>query len=361
MHYMKHTICFFIFLLCFSCSHSQVKDGVFHFTYSTFDLGDIRETDELKKVNFIAKNESLAAVKIDTVLTSCDCSTPSYSTTLIEPGDSTTIDVVFDPQNRLGKFEKSIKVVMGVDTIPLTFIGNVRPRKETDVLLNFPKEATGCIVFETKQLSFETVYNNQPKTLTIFGYNQCDKSVKLSYNSKLSAKHIATTFKDTLIASQTHFQFDLLYNPTLLKDYGYRSDSVFFLTTEKEHNKKAFSVQSTIVEDFSGVDPLLAPSVAVSKSIIDFSTSKSGAIIEKEYEVKNEGKSDLIIRKIAPTCECVSATMEQLVIPTGGSAKLHVRFDSKGKSGYQRKTIVLITNDPKAPYLQLQLQGKILH
>ena len=357
---MKHTICFFIFLLCFSCSHSQVKVGVFHFTYNSIDLGDIRETDELKKISFIAKNESLAAVKIDTVITSCDCSTPSYHNNLINPGDSAVIVVVFDPQNRLGKFEKSIKVVIGVDTIPLSFTGNVRPRKETDLLLNFPKEESGCIVFETRKLSFETVYSNQPKELTIFGYNKCDKSVKLSYGSRMSAKHITSIAKDTLIAARTHFQFDLLYNPIVVNDYGFRSDSIFFITSEKEHNRKAFSVHSSIVEDLSKTDSVLAPSIVMAKSIIDFNATKSGAIIEADFVIKNTGINDLMIRKISPTCECVKVSAERLTVPSGGSAKLHVKFDSEGKSGYQRKTIVLITNDPKAPYLQLQLQGKII-
>jgi hypothetical protein len=49
---------------------------------------------------------------------------------------------------------------------------------------------------------------------------------------------------------------------------------------------------------------------------------------------------------------------KQLLHP-GESMPIKIIFDSTGKSGYQNKTITVITNDPKNPETVLKIRGEI--
>ena len=75
--------------------------------------------------------------------------------------------------------------------------------------------------------------------------------------------------------------------------------------------------------------------------------------------MKNNGKSDLIIRKTKASCGCTAVTMGETILSPGQSTTIRATFDSTGKSGRQYKSITVITNDPQHPETLLTITGNI--
>ena len=75
--------------------------------------------------------------------------------------------------------------------------------------------------------------------------------------------------------------------------------------------------------------------------------------------LKNEGKSNLIIRKTKASCGCTAIAPENNVIAPGESTKIKTTFNSAGKKGVQNKTITVITNDPENTTIILNVKGEV--
>lgn len=86
------------------------------------------------------------------------------------------------------------------------------------------------------------------------------------------------------------------------------------------------------------------PVVQFDKEVYDFGTINEGDIVEASFEVTNTGKSDLIITSAKASCGCTVPSWPKDPIKTGESAKIEVKFNSKGKKNKQTKAITLTTN-----------------
>ena len=91
----------------------------------------------------------------------------------------------------------------------------------------------------------------------------------------------------------------------------------------------------------------------------DFGEVKQGEKLQCTFEFKNEGKSDLEIRKIKPNFSYVKATIDKTTIKANEKAIINVVFDTKGKRGKQSCNIKLITNDPKKSSNLLYVKAKV--
>lgn len=73
-------------------------------------------------------------------------------------------------------------------------------------------------------------------------------------------------------------------------------------------------------------------------------TIATGDITDFEYEFTNTGKVEVLILNAVPTCGCVSIKYPKKPILPNKSGVLKVSFDSKGKIGFTKKSIVVQTN-----------------
>ena len=87
-------------------AHAQ---GVLHFDTLEHDFGSIQE-GEKPTYTFAFTNTGDAALRLIHVRPSCGCTTPSYSTELIGPGEQGEVVVEYDSQGRPGAFTKHIDI-----------------------------------------------------------------------------------------------------------------------------------------------------------------------------------------------------------------------------------------------------------
>jgi hypothetical protein len=152
------------------------------------------------------------------------------------------------------------------------------------------------------------------------------------------------------------------YDASKRNDFGYVNDQFTLLTNDSIQPEKTIKISANIVEDFSKLTPEQlqnAPKITFENSTYNFGTIREGDKVEHDYTFSNTGKSELIIRKTKVSCGCTAGTPEKTNLKPGESSKIHVIFNSAGKSGQQRKTITIICNDPSNSTAIINLEGTI--
>jgi hypothetical protein len=108
-----------------------------------------------------------------------------------------------------------------------------------------------------------------------------------------------------------------------------------------------------------GVSNLLAePRIACDQPTFDFGSRDASEVVEHTFMLKNSGTTDLVISAIRPACGCTAANLTRQTIPPGESTELSTQLTLAGRSGELHKSILIESNDPANPALQLVLLGK---
>jgi hypothetical protein len=90
----------------------------------------------------------------------------------------------------------------------------------------------------------------------------------------------------------------------------------------------------------------------------------NGEIVDRDVTVFNRGAGDLVVDAVSTSCGCTSATLEPMTIPPGGSAVLHIEFDSGAHgpelTGTLIRQVFIASNDPQRPEVILEIEAEIL-
>jgi len=81
--------------------------------------------------------------------------------------------------------------------------------------------------------------------------------------------------------------------------------------------------------------------------------------VEHRFRLRNAGEVSLLVSVADSTCGCIASDLSSETIRPGESAELTVRINLKGRSGRQRQTVTLSTNDPKQPQATLIVEGAV--
>jgi Protein of unknown function (DUF1573) len=83
-------------------------------------------------------------------------------------------------------------------------------------------------------------------------------------------------------------------------------------------------------------------------------TVAKGEAVEYAFRVRNEGKADLVINDVKPSCGCTIGKFDKVIKP-GEEGKITLTIDTKAFSGPISKTALVLTNDPAKPQFSLAL------
>lgn len=109
-----------------------------------------------------------------------------------------------------------------------------------------------------------------------------------------------------------------------------------------------------------GIDDTVNIGRAVfSEKIFDFGEVKEGKIITHDFVFTNGGAKPLLLHDATSTCGCTIPEIDKTPISPGSESKIHVRFDTKGKEGYQEKPVTVLTNGYPSKYVVI-VKGKVI-
>jgi len=90
----------------------------------------------------------------------------------------------------------------------------------------------------------------------------------------------------------------------------------------------------------------------------DFGQISQGDVVKHEFTFTNNGDEPVLISQVKAPCGCTVGDYKKEPILPGESSVIAASFNSKGKSGKQRKTLNVFTNIAEEP-LTLVLAGEI--
>lgn len=357
---MKKAIFIFTLVLVSFCAFSQTQRAHINFTKGEHDFGEINEKDGTVSTTFEFINTGGEPLILGQVKASCGCTTPTWTKTPVLPGGKGFVKAVYDPINRPGNFSKSITVNSNADNSPfkLRIKGNVIPRDKT-IEDSFPYRM-GNLRVSTNNIAFAQIYKGKITKKTIEVVNMGSEDITIAFDKV--PPHITVTAEPQKLVPNGKGKILLTYDSKTKNDWGYLVDRFYLSTNGKLEGANRFSVFATIVEDFrklSENDKALAAGISFKKTRHDFGNIKKGETVEHKFEFTNTGKSNLIIRKTKASCGCTAVNMEKNIIKPGEKGWIKAVFDSKGRSGKQRKSISVIVNDPQSPSHTLWIEGEI--
>jgi len=326
------------------------------------DFGEIKETAGPAETQFNFTNTSNSTITITNVKASCGCTTPGWTKDPVLPGESGFIKAVFNPKNRPGPFHKTLTVTTdGMQgTIILRIQGRVEPKPRT-IEDDFPT-IVGALRTKYRTFNMGKVFNNEPGVKEFLIYNQSENPITFSDNVE-GPGYIAVSFNPQTLAAKEKGKVVITYNAEVRNDLGFMTDNIVFYTDEQgDAARKSFSVYADINEYFvplTEAEAKLAPKLIIGEKVHSFGSIQQGALVATSFTLKNDGKSDLIIRKTHSSCSCTTAKLSKMTLKSGDTIDLEVTFNSTGRRGNQQKSITIYSNDPKSPVQRLTVKAVV--
>ncbi len=101
-----------------------------------------------------------------------------------------------------------------------------------------------------------------------------------------------------------------------------------------------------------------APKIEITPETKEAGTVPKGQMIETTFVVKNGGGSDLVISDARPGCGCTVASFDK-TIKAGGQGKIVTSVDTKNFSGPISKSLLVLSNDPDRPQINLFIKATV--
>lgn len=335
--------------------------GRIQFEKSSHNFGTVKEEEGPVEVIFPFVNRGKSAFVIERVQASCGCTTPEWSKDSVPPGSKGFIKVKYNPLNRPGSFKKQIfvKSTASPANTTLAIYGRVLPRPKGP--RDFYPFDDGNLRFKTNHLTFSTIYKDQEKTERTVMYNQGDRPIRFNRARSIVPPHLRPRMSRGVLAPGDTMHLIISYLAERQPDWGFVFDNLFLATDDPDKPMKRINISADVRERFpTGRSARAAlANLVLDKAQHDFGKVVAGDLPTTTFELRNTGRSPLLLRKVSTPCSCLEVKTSRDSIPPGESAQLQVTFNTRGRVGQEEKEIILIANDPDQPQRSLLIRAKI--
>ncbi len=99
------------------------------------------------------------------------------------------------------------------------------------------------------------------------------------------------------------------------------------------------------------------PKIAFEQTELVYPNAREGQHLNAQFTFTNQGKMNLIIDSVTPSCGCAVAMFDRVVKP-GEKGVINMTLDTSGITGAFRKTAVVASNDTSNPFVTLIMLGE---
>ena len=142
-----------------------------------YDFGQIKELGGAVSYRFVYSNTGNKPLIINSVHTSCGCTSPAWSKEPVLPNKSGYIDVNFDPREREGGFTKSIIVKSNAGEQTLYISGEVLPKPDP-ISAEYPFKMFD-LRLKTSTINFNKINYSETATKEIEVFNPSKANIKI--------------------------------------------------------------------------------------------------------------------------------------------------------------------------------------
>lgn len=350
-----------IFLLFSLMTQAQTQ---LSFDRTTWNFGDVDEKKGSVEYVFTFENRSSKPIVILDVMSSCGCTTPSYSRKPIMPKQRGEIKVAFDPTDRPGKFSKGVSVLTSASTTAVTLLleGNVIPREKTTEEI-YPFDLGSGVRLTTTFHSFAYVGRGECVSERIGWINTSGRDVDFKLLPK-QLSGLAKIVAPKVMKAGGRGEIVISYEVDAQSSrYGTMED-VFGVAVNGKEASVIITMNAIAVDKFDReTEDISQPSCELSKKIIKFGDVKQGktATDESVYLV-NEGESELIIRAVEWSTKALNCSLKAGdKVKAGERVVIKLTLDTSNcNHGVWVDRLKIITNDPSRPMQTIRVTAIVV-
>lgn len=331
-----------------------------YFDATVHDFGTIPEDGGAIEYQFVFQNVGESPLKVDSVLASCGCTTPAWSSNAIPPGEFGFVTARYNPMNRPGDFNKYLTVFSNTDQgiTQLLIKGNVTPRPRT--IIDTLVAKVGGLRVQSQAFNFGIITNEKAITQEFDVYN--DSTVAITFlDEMVKPDYVQVRFEPQRLKPKEKGKIIITYDPVAKNDYGYSFDNLI-LATDEIQKQKQFYVIATINDYFPPMTQEeldQAPKIKLAKNTHDFGEVKANGQYKTAFEFTNTGKQNLEIRAVKASCGCTATAPDKRLLAPGETGTINVTYSSYGQ-GMQQKIITIYSNDPTSSSMQVVLKANVI-
>lgn len=353
-------ITIFLFYSAAILLFSQYNEPFISFEKERHDFGKIKEENGLVKFKFQFTNTGSTPLIIQNVKPSCGCTTPEWNKEPVKPGGTGYISATYNPQNRPGRFDKTISVYTNTDkgVIILHIEGEVLPREKT--LEEIYRINISGVRLTNNNVSLGKVFKGSAKSKEIEMVNTLQENASITFRNVPA--YVTLDVIPEVLKPNEKGKILIHYDTEKNSSWGHNYSRMTIVVNEEYKPNNRLTISANIVEDFSKLTPeekANAPRLEFEQAIYNYGTIKQGDVVNHDFIFTNTGKSDLIIRNVKAGCGCTAGKPEKNMLKPGESSLIKASFNSRGRKGSQSKSITVISNDPEKSMQILYLKGII--
>ncbi len=348
-----------LFTILSLATPQNLQDNLIQFDKQVHDFGDFGIDDGPQRCVFTLTNKSDKAIVIQTVISSCGCTTPDWTKEPILPGKQGTVTAEFQNDQGPYPFDKVLSVYITGNKNPYQLnIRGVVHQKAFSIEDTHPV-LMGQLRLRKRELELGQIKQGQVKTDSVEVINVGKLPLILAYTKRDDNLQIALHPKKLNAGEKGYIVYTI--DTKIKEEWGNVIYPVQLVLNDKTNPVHVLSVRTSIkmnATQMSQDDKKLAPVPQVDKSAIEFTPRKQGTSVEATYMLSNKGKTPLIIYKTDFSHDGVSATVPQQ-IAVGATVPVKVSIPKTEGLGEVIYTISLTTNAPARPTVNLLLYGTL--
>ncbi len=101
------------------------------------------------------------------------------------------------------------------------------------------------------------------------------------------------------------------------------------------------------------------PAIRVDPTGFDFGAVVPGKTLRKEFRLRNAGDRPLVLQRVRTSCGCTVGKLARTTLEPGAATSLAVSLATGTSRGRLVKTVVVPSNDPKTPLLEIKIQATV--
>ncbi len=336
------------------------QQPVITFEKTEHDFGKIHEEDGRVSVVFNFKNEGMAPLVLSNVRASCGCTTPTWTKEPVEPGQTGSITVTYNPNGRPGRFQKTVTITSNATeaTTRVYIKGEVIPKPAKPV--NKYTIAVGDINMKTMTLDLGTIKKGEIKSgeLEYANLTQAEHKVELATNAVYENYVVSQVTLESPKANETG-KFVFSMNTGNTKLYGPVEIYAYVVVDGKKDISDTYklTIKANIVEDFSNLTVEQKQQAPIIESAAEYNAGKAaaGKTIKFVFPIKNIGVNPLEIRRVYSTDNHISLKAPK-PIKSGKKGAIAVEIQTQGLNpGNYSREVVIITNDYVNPIKKVKI------
>ncbi len=360
---MKKTLLMSVMLMLGLVAFAQ--QPVITFTEKEHNFGKIEEAGGKVTTVFEFKNEGMQPLVISNVRASCGCTTPTWTRTPIEPGQTGTITVTYNPNGRPGRFQKTVTITSNAatPTVKLYIKGEVIP-KQVKPADKYPVKM-GALNIVKNNIQFGIIKDDESKMQSIEYANLTDQPITVAILTDPHDDFLISALSLETIEPKQSGKLSVKFEGKLCEEYGPVTRNLYIMINGHRviSDEYKITINATLRENFAKLTPeqrQQAPIIEAEQKV-DLGTLKVGNKISKKITIKNAGVNPLILRKVL--CKGVAGMTikpAKSTIKGGKTTTLNLALNTADlRPGSYTRQIEVISNDPNRSRSFITLTWKV--